>query len=509
MKGKYISQKSKKRTKRTRILLLGVLPVLLLCLAAWWFLIVGGVTREATLEAGTQAVEPTLFLKRSVGLPAKFLSGHIGLDSSRPGDYPLQLRYFGRTYNVVLHIRDTVSPVAEAANISLLSIDNPVPEDFIHNLQDATDVSVQFVSAPDMQKEGTQSVSLLLTDESGNTTELQSTLTVVVDKTAPVLSGVADLTFFRGQTPDYLKQITASDDMDDAPVLSVDDSNVNLNHGGTYEITYRAVDFYGNESTATADVTILIDDIAPTIWGVNPISLYAGSTVSYRSGIVVVDDQDENPTLTVDSSKVNLSQPGVYDVTFTASDAAGNITTQSTTVTVAEEPDELVPVETIHEKADWILSQILTDDMTDLEVVQTIFHWIERNCGYAPTSPKDDWMQVGYAMVMGTPGDCFGYYSAARLLLERAGIPNISVTRLENPHRDSSHYWNMVSLDGGETYYHFDVTPRPSTIAGTWAFCIVTDAYLDAWDDYAPGYYTRDLSLYPATPEELPEGLSD
>jgi len=503
MKGKYISKKSRARSRISRFLLLVLLPVLAISIAAWLFLIVPNVAETHVLEAGAAELNANLFLKKSWG-NAKLLTDVSGIDLSRPADHALRLRYFGRAYDVTLQIRDTVSPSAEVNPRSMLSMETPRPEDFVLQIHDATDVSVQFVSAPDMSREGEQTVALLLTDESGNTAEVQTTLTVSVDKTAPTMSGVEDLTFFRGQTPDYLSSVLVSDDFDEAPILTVDDSKVNLTRGGTYEITYYATDFYGNESIATADVTILVDEVAPTIWGVNPISMYAGRTVSYRSGVVVVDDQDDAPTLTVDSSKVNLSQPGVYDVTFTATDAAGNVTTLATTVTVAEEPESLVDADTINEKADWVLDQILSDGMTDQEKVETIFHWIERNCGYAPTSPKDDWMQVGYGMLVGTPGDCFGYYSVARLLLERAGIPNISVTRLDNPYRDSDHYWNMVSLDGGETYYHFDVTPRPSTIAGTWAFCIVTDAYLDAWDDYAPGYYTRDLSLYPATPEELP-----
>lgn len=501
MKGKYLSKKARKQSKIINISLLLILPILTILLAAWIFLIVPNVSDTCVLEAGTTEIDPNAFLKHKWG-NARFLTDVTNLDLSKPRTQPLHLRYMGRTYSVMLQIQDTVGPKADVAPYALLSVETPQPEDFILQIYDASDVSVQFASNPDMTREGDQTVTLILTDGSGNTTEVQTTLTVRMDKTAPTITGIQPMTFFRGQTPDYLSSVLVSDDLDPAPVLSVDDSSVNLNRSGTYQVTYRAVDFYGNESSATADVTILIDEIAPTIWGVNPISLYAGGTVSYRSGIVVVDDQDDTPALKVDSSKVNLSQPGVYDITYTASDAAGNTTSLSTTVTVTEKPANLVPVETINEKADWVLSQILTDEMTDREVVETIFHWIERNCGYAPTSPKDDWMQVGYSMLMGTPGDCFGYYSVARLLLERANIPNISVTRLENPHRDSSHYWNMVSLDGGETYYHFDVTPRPSTIAGTWAFCIVTDAYLDAWDEYAPGYYTRDLSLYPATPEE-------
>ena len=58
------------------------------------------------------------------------------------------------------------------------------------------------------------------------------------------------------------------------------------------------------------------DTTAPTILGVNKLSVFVGSTVAYRSGILVTDDVDPNPKLTIDSSFVNLSAPGTYQLTF-------------------------------------------------------------------------------------------------------------------------------------------------------------------------------------------------
>ena len=52
------------------------------------------------------------------------------------------------------------------------------------------------------------------------------------------------------------------------------------------------------------------DTTAPKILGVNKMSLFVGGTVAYRSGILVTDDTDPAPKLTVDSFQVNLSAPG-------------------------------------------------------------------------------------------------------------------------------------------------------------------------------------------------------
>ena len=51
-----------------------------------------------------------------------------------------------------------------------------------------------------------------------------------------------------------------------------------------------------------------------------------GESVSYRRHVVVEDniDSSEQITLTIDSSKVNLSEVGEYAVKYTATDRAGN-----------------------------------------------------------------------------------------------------------------------------------------------------------------------------------------
>jgi hypothetical protein len=51
--------------------------------------------------------------------------------------------------------------------------------------------------------------------------------------------------------------------------------------------------------------------------------------------------------------------------------------------------------------------------------------------------------------------------------------------------------------DGGKTYYHFDATPRKGSGDD---FCLVTDAFLDAYSNSHGKCHNRNKSLYPATP---------
>ena len=201
------------------------------------------------------------------------------------------------------------------------------------------------------------------------------------------------------------------------------------------------------------------DTVAPQIMGVNKLAVFMGSSIAYRSGILVSDDTDPAPKLSVDSSQVNLSAPGTYPVIYTATDSAGNATSVETTITVSEAPTTYVDEELIKETADALLAEIITDEMTKEEQINAVYDWIAGHCYYIEEFDKSDYLQAAYLMMTTNRGDCYGFYAVSRLFFDRMGLPNLTVSRLPNETRTSNHWWNMVSLDGGESWYHFDSTP--------------------------------------------------
>ena len=122
---------------------------------------------------------------------------------------------------------------------------------------------------------------------------------------------------------------------------------------------------------------------------------------------------------------------------------------------------------------------------------------MEGHCYYIAEFDKSDYMQAAYLMMTTNRGDCYGFYALSRLLFDRLGLPNLTVTRLPNEVRTSRHWWNMVSLDGGESWYHFDSTPHMTHPTRT---CLVTDADLEAFNQLMPNYYYYDQAGYPRTP---------
>jgi len=234
------------------------------------------------------------------------------------------------------------------------------------------------------------------------------------------------------------------------------------------------------------------------ITGVADKFLYVGDTISYMSGVTVTDNMDTEPTLDVDRSKVDLSVPGEYTVIYTATDSAGNTTKLESKVTVLEKKENYVSYETIYQEVDAILAQIIEEDMTLQKKVWAVYVWIRSNCSYVNHSEKDDWMQAAYLMMTEGKGDCFNYYALCKLMLDRLEIPNMDVRKVKNYEGDSDHYWSLVSLDGGNTWYHVDTTPRTDPAS----FCLVTDKFMDDYSATHGKCFNRDKSLYPATPEE-------
>ena len=256
-------------------------------------------------------------------------------------------------------------------------------------------------------------------------------------------------------------------------------------------------------------VPVVVDTTAPVISGAQNMEVYVGDTVSYKYGITVKDDVDTKPTLSVDNSKVNLSQPGVYEVTYTATDASGNTTSVTVKLTVKAKPEGFVAPEVIYAKADAILAQFIRDDMTDREKAEAVYVWTRRSVhltyGSAPSGfvhEEADWLQCAYQLINKDviKGDCFFFFAAQKLLLQRLGIPTIDCEKIYDG--KSHHYWLLVSVDGGNSYYHYDNVWSKS-------LCLVTDAVLDnfaAANNLESDPFNRNKNLYPATPtEKLPE----
>lgn len=265
-----------------------------------------------------------------------------------------------------------------------------------------------------------------------------------------------------------------------------------ISQAGTVTAIIVLTDEGGNTSEVSATLTVVEDTQAPVIDGVGPLTVFLGDTISYKGQITVTDDYDTDVDVEVDTSAVDINTPGTYPITYTATDASGNTTEQSTTITIQEKPDDYVEEDTVYALADEVLAEITTEDMTLKQKAKAIYTWVRTNIGYVNTSEKDSWTNGAYQGFTQKSGDCFIFFSTAKALLTRAGIPNIDVVKSDTSH--SSHYWSLVNV--GDGWYHFDATPR----AGGGNFFLLTDAELLSYSEAHNNSHIFDQSLYPATP---------
>jgi len=136
----------------------------------------------------------------------------------------------------------------------------------------------------------------------------------------------------------------------------------NLDYFGTDSFTYVANDGRSDSNIATVNLIIvdtpdevpveeiLKDTIPPVISlnGVSAISIILGMTY-VDAGATAVDNRDENIRVVV-SGSVDTSTVGSYEIMYTATDAAGNVTTEIRVVTVLELKvlDTIPPVITLN-----------------------------------------------------------------------------------------------------------------------------------------------------------------
>ena len=382
-----------------------------------------------------------------------------------------------------------VVPKVELHPVLTVEVGTPSlkPEDFLKSPTEETLSFSTGITAEQLSEPGVYELVLTNGEETYNVT------VKVLDTVAPVGTAV-DLSC-EGTLPEAADFVT--DIRDVCPVTVSYKQEPDLTVAGIQDVVLILSDTSGNKTELTAKLTVELDQEAPVIGGTKDILVYQGDAVSYRSGITVTDNKDESPRLTVDNSAVDLSTPGTYTLVYVATDASGNESRVEVTVSVREKKPHYVDLEVIYEEVDDLLKKIVTEDMTKRQQVVAIYDWMYDHLWYSDSSDKSDYLQGAYVMMTNRSGDCFNYFALSKLMFERLGIDNIDVRKVKNYEDDADHFWSLVSVDGGETWYHFDATPR----IGGGDFCLITDAALDTYSANHKNSHNRDKSLYPTTPE--------
>lgn len=314
-------------------------------------------------------------------------------------------------------------------------------------------------------------------------------LTVTVqDTTPPVITPAIDSLqmYTSGQTPDLADFVDQVTDISDCTYDFAKDYD--FTSQGSFDVEIVATDASGNSSSISIPVTIIEDNTAPVIEGVEPLTISQGDSISYKKNITVTDDCDLAPTLEVDSSQVNTDKRGTYTLTYTATDAAGNVAKKSTTVKIVSAKIAAATEETVNAMADSILATIITDGMDQKQQARAVFDWVVNNITYSESAGIDDLYSAAYKGMYNRIGDCTVKQKTAEVMLNRLGIKNMEIEKIRDTR---GHYWLLIDI--GEGWYHYDPNLQ---LDGTLIF-YWHDADLWAYSNAHKNTHNYDPSKYP------------
>lgn len=326
------------------------------------------------------------------------------------------------------------------------------------------------------------SYGLVISFEDFGKTFYEDVVLNVVDTTAPMGEPVPTAIYSGSDLPAD-RCIENIQDMSDVSVSY--DGEPDLVTPGQRDIPIALTDASGNKTIVNVPFLIVDDHLAPLLYGVHDMEYFIGDSISYLDGITITDNYDPLPDIFVDNSSVNLTEPGVYPITYIASDEQGNTATWEATLTLREKPERYYESEELYELASALNEQygIYDEDMTDIQKAFRIFSWVYDHIHYVGTSDKSDYTCAAYDALTTLTGDCYSDYAICKVFLDMEGIPNLLVTR--DPITWSAHYWNLVYLDG--QWWHCDACSS-SYRTGVY--------FMYAQDDLNPYSHCFDISVY-------------
>lgn len=198
---------------------------------------------------------------------------------------------------------------------------------------------------------GDYEITYQATDTYNQTTEKTIKVTVIKDE-APVINA-EDKTITQGTTFEPLKDVTA-EDKEEGKIekIEVVKNDVKEKEIGEYEVTYKAVDSYKNETTKTITVTV-VENQKPVI-NAEDKTIYLNEEFDPLEGVTAEDPEDGKiKDIEVVQNDVKIDEVGKYKVIYRVKDTFGNVVEKEITVTVEEKKLEEKSGEFYLESLEW------------------------------------------------------------------------------------------------------------------------------------------------------------
>ena len=339
--------------------------------------------------------------------------------------------------------------------------------------RDAVDgnVSVGISGNVDTSTVGIYTMTYSATDHAGNTAHTTRDISVVAgaiaDTTPPLitLNGQANTTL--EQNAVYTEFGATALDTVDGNVSVTIDGTVDTATVGSYTVTYSARDASGNEANATRGITVVeaaIIDVTPPVLTLNGeanITLEQ-NTAYIELGATARDAVDGNVSVNI-SGNVDTSTVGIYTMTYSATDHAGNTahTTRDISVVAGAIADTTPPLITLNGQANTTLEQ----NAVYTEFGATALDTVDGNVSVSISGTVDT-ATVGHYVVTYTATDSVGNESSVTRSIEVANTtPMLTSLSLES-NTITVNKAGTVRLSVMGTYS--DNSTKPLTSGITW-----------------------------------------
>lgn len=289
------------------------------------------------------------------------ISGNI-INFKLVGDYVItyhvtEPEYGGSDSEIrVVHVVDTTKPVLHLTG-------DPVVEAYVHmpytdNGATATDnyddpvilTNKIFVkNSVVINQIGEYTITYNVTDANGNAADEITRTVNVVDKTKPVITllGPSEITLEAKNSTYTEYGAVATDNYDRSCEVQITGS-VNTNTVGDYVLTYSATDYSGNEAIIVTRIVHVKDRIGPDItlnnWkdsGATTVTLEVHDNYD-EPGATAKDAYDGSSVEVTVSSNLDIHKLGSYTITYTATDARGNISRAYRTVRIVDKTPPVI-----------------------------------------------------------------------------------------------------------------------------------------------------------------------
>ena len=302
----------------------------------------------------------------------------------------------------------------------------------------------------------------------------------IVDTTPPTAEPVPHEMFSVDKIPPVEECVKNVYDLNDVTVKWAQEPDIS--GGGNIIAKVSVTDSSGNETIVDVPFNVTKDSVAPVIDGTKDIEAFVGDVIRYRTEVTVTDDLDPNPTLEIDTSKVDLKNAGTYEVVYRAKDFSGNTSEVTIKLKLTKKPKTYVDPATVEKEAKKILNKITKSGMSDMEKALQITWWVRYNVNYVAKADNSSWTRAAYDGLVKRQGNCYNFAMTAKALFDAAGIENMIINR--DPYIYHGHYWNYIKIDG--EWYHCDSTPRLKY--NSYFFMYTTKELKNFWHNGWNGY---------------------